>query len=72
MTAPVLAWLAVRPGLEVTIDLDAALLRLPDREPVAFTVDPFARYRLLHGVDELNFLLAQSAAIDAYERGHGA
>jgi 3-isopropylmalate/(R)-2-methylmalate dehydratase small subunit len=71
-STPVLAWLTERSGLEVTIDLEAALLYLPGREPVAFAVDAFARYRLLHGIDELSFLLSKSAAIDGFEREHGA
>jgi 3-isopropylmalate/(R)-2-methylmalate dehydratase small subunit len=70
-TAPVLAWLAERPGLEVTLDLEAEVLRLPGRDPVAFEIEPFARYRLLHGIDELGYLLSKSAAIDAFERGRG-
>ena len=67
--APVLAWLTARPGLEVTIDLEATTLYLPGHDAVAFDVEPFARYRLLHGVDELDYLLSQAAAIDAFERG---
>jgi 3-isopropylmalate/(R)-2-methylmalate dehydratase small subunit len=68
---PVLAWLSQHPGVEVTIDLETATLQLPGRGPVAFDVEPFARYRLLHGIDELSFLLSQSAAIDAFERERG-
>jgi 3-isopropylmalate/(R)-2-methylmalate dehydratase small subunit len=72
MPAPVLAWLTERPGLEVTIDLEALMLRPPGRDPVAFEVESFARYRLLHGIDEFSYLLSQSAAIDAFERERGA
>ena len=32
-----------------------------------FTIDPFSRHCLLEGVDELGFLLAESAAIAAFE-----
>ena len=67
-SAPVLTALTEAPGLEVTIDLEAATLGVPGREPVAFEVESFARYRLLHGIDELSFLLSQSAAIAAFER----
>jgi len=72
VNAAVLAWLTERPGLEVTIDLETMLLRLPGREPVAFEIESFARYRLLHGIDEFSYLLSQSAAIDAFERERGA
>jgi 3-isopropylmalate/(R)-2-methylmalate dehydratase small subunit len=68
MRASALAWLAAHPGVEVTIDLEAATLAAPGLAAVTFTIEPFARYRLLNGIDELAYLLAQSAAIDAYER----
>jgi 3-isopropylmalate/(R)-2-methylmalate dehydratase small subunit len=66
--APVLAWLVEHPGVEVVIDLEAPTLGLPGREPVAFEIEPFARYRLLHGIDELDYLLSKGPAIDEYER----
>ena len=46
--------------------------RAPGRDPSPFAVEPFARYRLLNGIDELGYLLSQSAAIDAFERERGA
>jgi 3-isopropylmalate/(R)-2-methylmalate dehydratase small subunit len=66
--APILDWLNANPGVEVTIDLEARELGLPDGSSVAFPIEPFARYRLLHGIDELDFLLARSGAIEAFER----
>lgn len=61
------AWLLANPGAEIEIDLESATLRRPGFDPVAFPIDPFARHCLMHGVDELGFLLAQDAAIKAYE-----
>ena len=61
------AWLLANPGVEVEIDLATATLRRPGAEPVPFPIDPFARHCLMHGVDELGFLLSQDAAIKAYE-----
>lgn len=61
------AWLLANPGADVEIDLATATLRRPGAEPVPFPIDPFARHCLMHGVDELGFLLAQDAAIKAYE-----
>jgi 3-isopropylmalate/(R)-2-methylmalate dehydratase small subunit len=69
--APTLAWLMSNPGVEVTIDLESATLRLPGQEPVPFPIESFARYRLLNGVDEFGYLLSQTAAIDAFERNRG-
>jgi 3-isopropylmalate/(R)-2-methylmalate dehydratase small subunit len=63
-------WLLANPGIEVEIDLSATELRLPDGRAVRFPVEAFARYCLINGVDELGYLLAQSAAIAAYEQRH--
>ena len=63
-------WLMGHPGSEVSIDLTATTLRLPTGIAVSFPIDPFARYCLLNGVDELGFLLQQQARIAAYEAAH--
>ncbi len=61
-------WLIEHPGAEVTIDLEATTLALPTGERIRFALEPFARYRLLNGVDELGFLLARVPEIEAYEQ----
>jgi len=61
------AWLLANPGAEVEIDLASATLRISGRAAVSFPIDPFARYCLMNGVDELGFLLSKDAAIKAYE-----
>jgi 3-isopropylmalate/(R)-2-methylmalate dehydratase small subunit len=60
-------WLLANPGAEIEIDLEQCTLRLPDGRTVTFPIEAFARYCLLHGVDELGYLLSQSDAIAAYE-----
>jgi 3-isopropylmalate/(R)-2-methylmalate dehydratase small subunit len=62
------AWLMAHPGAQVTLDVAASTLTLPTGAKVSFPLEPFARYCLLHGVDELGFLLARSAEIETYER----
>jgi 3-isopropylmalate/(R)-2-methylmalate dehydratase small subunit len=62
------AWLLANPGAEVEIDVDATTLSLPNGSVVKFPLEPFARYCLLNGVDELGFLLSKDEAIGAYER----
>jgi 3-isopropylmalate/(R)-2-methylmalate dehydratase small subunit len=62
------AWLMAHPGAEVEIDLERTALRLPDGREARFPVEAFARYCLMHGVDELGYLLARTDAIAAYER----
>jgi len=64
------AWLLANSGVAVTIDLEAMELRLPEGRTVKFPIDSFSRYCLMHGIDELGYLLQQSTAIDAYERRH--
>ena len=59
--------LVAPPGAEVTVDLEAQVLRLADGAAVPFPIDPFARHCLLNGTDELQFLLGQEAAIAAHE-----
>jgi len=65
-------WLVEHPGAEVTIDLDSTRLTLPTGQSVRFPLEPFARYCLMNGVDELGFLLGREPEIRAYEqRAHG-
>jgi 3-isopropylmalate/(R)-2-methylmalate dehydratase small subunit len=61
------AWLLAHPGVEVSIDVESTTLTLPDGTAVKFPLEGFARYCLLNGIDELGFLLSQSAAISTYE-----
>jgi 3-isopropylmalate/(R)-2-methylmalate dehydratase small subunit len=60
-------WLLANPGAEVTIDLAATQLVLPDGRAVKFPIDGFARYCLLNGVDQLGYLLNQAEAIRRFE-----
>ena len=69
---PTSRWLLASPGAEITIDLKTTTLSLPNGTQVSFPLEPFSRYCLMNGVDELGFLLSQSAQIDAYERRRAA
>jgi 3-isopropylmalate/(R)-2-methylmalate dehydratase small subunit len=60
--------LLATPGAEVTISLEAQTVTLADGTSATFTVDPFSRYCLLNGIDELQFLLSQDAEISAFEK----
>ena len=57
-----------QPQPVVGMDLRSQTLMVSGREPVPFGVDPFARHCLLEGIDELDFLMSHSIAIDAHER----
>ncbi|HEV3030728.1 MAG TPA: 3-isopropylmalate dehydratase small subunit [Polyangia bacterium] len=61
------AKLVAAPGAEVTVSLEAETVTLADGTVETFSVDPFSRYCLLNGIDELQFLLSQEADIGAYE-----
>ncbi|HKZ90921.1 MAG TPA: hypothetical protein VJZ50_02170, partial [Candidatus Limnocylindrales bacterium] len=63
---------AADPDAELTVDLEAQVVHLPGDQDVAFDVDPFARRMLLDGTDEIGWLLARWAAIDAWEAAHPA
>lgn len=63
-------WLIANPGSEVSIDLGTSTLQLANGTSVNFPIDPFARFCLLNGVDELGFLLQQQERISAYEARH--
>ena len=64
------AWLMANPGAKVRIDLEAKTLTLPSGVAVTFPIEAFARYCLLNGIDELGYLMKQSAAIARYEQAH--
>ena len=61
-------WLLDNPGVELTIDVQAQTIALPDGSNVAFTLEPFARHCLLNGVDQLGFLLQHTDAIGHFEK----
>jgi 3-isopropylmalate/(R)-2-methylmalate dehydratase small subunit len=61
------AKLLATPGAEVSVSVTDQTLTLPDGTKAKFPIDPFARYCLLNGVDELEFLLSQDAEITAFE-----
>ena len=52
----------------VTIDLEARAITLADGTGATFPIEPFPRYCLLNGLDEVSFLLDQEQAIAAFER----
>ncbi|MHC4911168.1 MAG: 3-isopropylmalate dehydratase small subunit [Planctomycetota bacterium] len=51
----------------IAADVEKQTLTLPDGSEVAFSIDPFAKYCLVNGVDELGFLLQHADSIAEYE-----
>jgi len=60
-------WLTDNPGADVTIDVEASSVTLPDGRTVGFAMETFARYCLLEGIDQLGFLQSASTAIENFE-----
>lgn len=58
------------PDTKLTVDLESQTLILPENQRVSFPIDAFAKHCLLHGVDQLGFLLQQEAEIVAFESRH--
>ena len=62
-------------GVKWSAGTDASKLKAPPNATdchhhvynAKFPVDPFARYCLLNGMDEMDFLLGQDPAISAFE-----
>jgi 3-isopropylmalate/(R)-2-methylmalate dehydratase small subunit len=64
------AALVAAPGAGVTIDVANGVLSCGERR-AAFALEPFARYCLLNGQDELEFLLSRQNDIAAFEAAAG-
>ena len=62
------ARLLAAPGASVVIDLERLSVALPGGGEARFALEPFARYCLIEGVDELDFLLRQDPKIAEHER----
>jgi 3-isopropylmalate/(R)-2-methylmalate dehydratase small subunit len=60
-------WLIVNPGAQVTVDLESSEVRLPNGNSEYFQIDPFARYCLIQGIDEFEFLRSKLADIERHE-----
>jgi 3-isopropylmalate/(R)-2-methylmalate dehydratase small subunit len=64
------AGLVEAPGTEVAIDVETGTLAAGSRR-ASFPLEPFARYCLVNGLDELAFLLSREREIAAFEAQAG-
>ncbi len=55
------------PAAQITVDLEAQAVTLPDGMIASFPIDAFARRCLIDGLDELGALLAELPTIEAWE-----
>jgi len=56
----------------LTVDLEAQEIRGPNGGVIAFDVDPFRKYCLLNGLDDIGLTLEKTAKIDAFEESRRA
>jgi len=61
---------AADPDAQLTVDLAEEGILLPDGATIDFTIDPFARRMLLAGTDEIGYVMAKLAEIQAWEAAH--
>ena len=66
--AAIRAQLERHPGAELTIELAAQTVTLPDGSVEHFDIDPFRKECLLAGIDEIDLTLRYADDIAAYER----
>ncbi|RDI25924.1 3-isopropylmalate dehydratase small subunit [Pseudacidovorax intermedius] len=55
------------PGYELTVDLDRQVVVKPDGEELPFEVQPFRRYCLMNGLDDIGLTLRHKDKIKAFE-----
>lgn len=55
------------PGYELTVDLQRQVVVKPQGEELAFEVQPFRKYCLLNGLDDIGLTLRHADAIKAFE-----
>lgn len=52
---------------QITVDLPAQQLRLPDGRVFGFEIDPHRKHNMVNGLDEIGLTLQHAEAIKAYE-----
>ena len=58
------------PSAKIAIDLEHQSITFPSGSCSTFPIDPFSKFCLLNGVDELEYLLRFTKEVEAYEMTH--
>jgi 3-isopropylmalate/(R)-2-methylmalate dehydratase small subunit len=58
---------AATPGFRLAVSLQDQVVRLPDGGTIGFEVDPFRKYRLINGLDDIGLTLQHADKVRAYE-----
>ena len=61
------AFVGVQPGYRLVVDLDAQTVTRPDGKVLRFDVDPFRKYCLLNGFDDIGLTLRHADKIREFE-----
>jgi 3-isopropylmalate/(R)-2-methylmalate dehydratase small subunit len=68
VVAALRAGVAADPSLEITVDVDARMVRAPALGIEApFAMDDYTRWRLLEGLDDVGLTMRNVGAIDSFE-----
>ena len=57
-----------KPGFELTVDLEAGVIRGSSAGDITFSIDSFRRHCLLNGLDDIGLTLEQTSSIKRYEQ----
>jgi 3-isopropylmalate/(R)-2-methylmalate dehydratase small subunit len=60
------------PNAEVSIDLEKQQIIFPSGANATFPIDPFSKFCLLNGVDELEYLRRFTKEVEQYEKAHSS
>src|SRR5208283_1688953 len=60
------AQVAGYPGYRLRVDLEAQIVTRPDGKSLKFEIDPFRKYCLLNGLDEIGLTLGHTDKIRAF------
>ena len=63
---------AANPAHKITINLEAQTVSDDQGFSASFDIDPFRKYCLLNGLDDIGLTLRHAAALDAFESTHNA
>jgi 3-isopropylmalate/(R)-2-methylmalate dehydratase small subunit len=55
---------------QIVIDLPLQTVALSGEAPVRFEIDPFSKECLVHGIDEIGYLIERTSDIERYEAKH--
>jgi 3-isopropylmalate/(R)-2-methylmalate dehydratase small subunit len=55
-------------GYQLTVDLEAELITMPNGQSVVFEIDPFKKHCLLNGLDDIGLTLQHTDEIQNYEQ----